>query len=67
MGKKRHEQRQEEKVSAIRERTIAMREKEKVRVCVCPPGPFCHLFFSSDKIFQATMDMFQQLAKQRYG
>jgi len=44
MAKRRHEQKNEEKNSAIRKRATEVKEKEK-----------------------ATMDMFQQLAKQRFG
>ena len=65
MAKRRYEQKNEEKNNAIRMRASAFKEKEKVtmlllllcsplnRKCACAP--------------QATMDMFQQLAKQRFG
>lgn len=34
MGKRKYEQKHEERITAIRERTTAMKEKERVRDCV---------------------------------
>lgn len=61
MAKRKYEQKNEEKIISIRERASAMKEKDKVGLV------FCNIFVLSELKFQATMDMFQQLAKQRFG
>jgi hypothetical protein len=62
MAKRRYEQKNEEKQNAMRERSTAFKEKEKVGSCATSS---CHIIDSP--FTQATMDMFQQLAKQRFG
>jgi hypothetical protein len=61
MTKRKYEQKQEEKITSIRERASAMKDKEKV----C--SVFLIIWFILMVKMQATMDMFQQLAKQRFG
>ena len=62
MTKRRYEQKHEERNNAIRERASAFKEKEKVRA-----NPLGFLLVLICISRQATMDMFQQLAKQRFG
>jgi hypothetical protein len=66
MAKRRYEQKNEDKNNAIRERASAFKEKEKVSnhgsISVLPLNR--NIFINT---LQATMDMFQQLAKQRFG
>jgi hypothetical protein len=59
-ARRRYDQKNEGKNTAIRERSNAIREKEKVST------PVSSSIFSPT-LLQATMDMFQQLAKQRFG
>lgn len=60
-AKNRHESKRSQETSMFQERAAARREKEKVCECDYP-------FVSrAQRSLKATMDMFQQLAKQRFG
>jgi hypothetical protein len=66
MAKRRYEQKNEEKNNAIRQRASEFKEKEKVRGN-SNGSITMFLPLNRNMLQQATMDMFQQLAKQRFG